>query len=41
MDMENKANRNILDNNDDDDVIDVKLTVGFLGFYRTIMSETD
>ena len=38
MDMESKVNQNILG---DDNVIDVKLTVGFPGYYCTIMREID
>jgi len=38
MDLERKVNRNISENNN---VMDVKLTVGFLGFYCIIVKETD
>ena len=38
MDMESKVNQNI---SNDDNVIDVKLTVGFLGYYCVIMREID
>jgi len=38
MDLERKVNRNISENNN---VMDVKLAVGFLGFYCIIVKETD
>jgi len=41
MDLERKINQNISENNSNDDVIDVKLTTGFLGFYCVVMKETD
>jgi len=40
MDLEKKVNQNISENNNDD-ITDVKLTVGFLGFYCVVMKETD
>lgn len=39
FDLQNKVNQNISQNNND--VIDVKLTVGFFGYYCVVMSEID
>ena len=39
MDLERKVNQNISEENND--VIDVKLAVGFLGYYCVVMREID